>query len=71
MDVYKLRVATVQPANVKNVGKLDSDETGMIELFKKKNKKVHMSVVITSNVLRPVVGVFDMSAKQIMICGYI
>lgn len=38
---------------------LDFDETDVVALFKKKNFKAHMCVGITSNILRPIVGVSD------------
>lgn len=50
---------TVSLDDVKNAEGLQFDETEVTGLVKKRNYKVHMSVVITSSMLRVMVIVFD------------
>lgn len=63
MDVPESGGATVSPSGVKNAEELDCEE-----MFKIQNYKIHMCVVITSNIVKPTVSVWEISAGPNRAC---
>lgn len=70
LNVSKPAGMTVSPVFVGNAKYPELDETDVVQLFKKKNKKVKRCNGSTSNLSTPTVSAIDTGAWPNLVCTY-